>query len=61
MNKVCTVAEKSDWTREIVYSDERRQPSFWINNWHFVSITEEQIEEIESSTTKKVQEILKTL
>ena len=61
MYKVCTLGEKRDWTRDVVYNNERRQPDFFTKQWWFVSLTTEQIQEIEEATVEKVQQILKTL
>ena len=59
--KTCVLVEKTDWKREIIYSDERLAPNFWIRQWYFVRLSTEQIDEIEKATTEKVQDILKTL
>ncbi len=61
MNKTCTLIEHIDWQREVIYSDDRIDPNFWIRQWYFVNLTTEQIEEIETATIDKVQMILKTL
>lgn len=61
MDKLCVLIEKRDGQRQVQYSDERPTPSLWIREWYYVSLSTEKIDEIESTTYDKVQDILKTL
>ena len=61
MNKLCVLIESRDGQRQIQYSDERPDPSFWIREWYYVTLSTEKIDEIERTTHDKVQDILKTL
>lgn len=61
MEKTCVLIEHIDWKREVVYSDDRIDPNFWIKQWYFVNLTTEKIDEIERATIDRVQEILNTL
>lgn len=61
MDKLCVLIEKRDGQRQVQYSDERPDNSFWIKSWHFVSLSTEKIDEIENATLQRVQDILKTL
>lgn len=58
---ICTLIEKSNNSREILYSKEEIKPSFWIRKWQYIDLPTEKIKEIQEVSTDKVQEILKSL
>jgi len=61
MNTVCTLIEKTNWTREIQFSKEDVRPNFWVREWQYVNLTSEKIEEIKNAKYEDVQAILKNL
>jgi dTDP-4-dehydrorhamnose reductase len=61
MDKLCIVIEKTNWKREVRYSDEKPERNFWIREWHYARLSSEKIDEIERSTLDRLQEILKDL
>jgi len=61
MDKLCVLIDKRDGTRDLVYSDERPAPNFFIREWKYIRLSEEKIKEIDEATHRRVQDILKTL
>lgn len=58
---IVTLIEKRDNSHEIRYSEQPVQQNYFIREWKFKRITEEQLEEVKNATTDKVESILKKL
>jgi len=56
-----TVIKHSDWTRSMQYWIQHLAQSRWIESFTYLSISQEQLEEIKNATTDKVQDILSKL
>lgn len=56
-----TLIEYRDNTHSIKYWIEHVTPNFFIREWKFKRITEQQLEEVKNATTDQVESILKKL
>lgn len=61
METLCTVVEKTDWSREISYSKEEIPPSIYIRKSFYKWLPNEKVDEIRNAKAEEVQAILKTL
>lgn len=59
--KTVALIEHKNNTHSIRYSDEQVEPNFFIRQWKFVRITEQQLEEVKNATADKIESILKRL
>jgi len=58
---IVTLIEKRDNSHEIRYSEQPVQQNYFIREWKYKSITEEQLEEVKNATTDKVESIISKL